>query len=115
MKTTLASFLVLFMSLQMSVAQGLSAGDMAFAFGGDTASGAVRELQRSAPAPQALSAGEMEATVGKFWPIVYQAAVLGTRATMWVASSVARPIFRRAVSGKENNRRLLKNPSFRGS
>ena len=83
-KMALASLLMFVMGLQMSMAQGLSENDMAFAFGG-AASGAVQEIQRSAPAPQMLRAEEMEATEGEFWPLVYGAAVWGTRAVMWAA------------------------------
>lgn len=83
-RTLLAGFFVLVMGVQVSLAQGLSAGDMAFAFGG-AEPGAVQEVQRSAPAPQALSNAEMEATEGEWWPVVYGAAALGTRAFMWAA------------------------------
>jgi len=87
-KTTLASLLMLVMGLQMSVAQGLSANDMAFAFGGAQPS-VTQEIQRSAPAPQILSVEEMEATEGEWWPVVYGAAALGTRAFMWAAPRVS--------------------------
>ncbi len=48
----------------MRAADGLSSGDMSFAFGG-AASTATQEVARAAPAPKALSAQEMEATEGE--------------------------------------------------
>ena len=64
-KTTLASFLMLVMGLQMSVAQGLSANDIAFAFGG-VEPGVSQEVKRSAPAPQMLSMEEMRDSYQQF-------------------------------------------------
>ena len=81
-KMTLAGLLILVMGPQISAAQGLSANDMAFAFGG-AAPGAVQEVHRSALAPQMLSMEEMQATEGEWWPLVFGAARLGTRAVMW--------------------------------
>ena len=98
MKTILACFTVLVMSMQMSVAQGLSAGDLAFAFGDGTSPVYAQELQHSIYGTQTLSAEEMETTVGEVWPFVYQGAVFTLRAVMWTTSTVARPIFRREVN-----------------
>ena len=90
-KTTLASLLMLVTGIQMSMAQGLSAGDMAFAFGGGVEPGAVQEVQRSTPAPQMLSMEEMEATEGEALPLFALGALHAGRwvTTRYVSRTIA--------------------------
>ena len=64
-RNMLASLIMLVMGMQMSMAQGLSAIDIAFAFGG-TVSNSERGLQRVAPTPKLLGTVEMEATEGEW-------------------------------------------------
>ena len=72
-RNMLVSLLMLVMSMQMSAAQGLSVGDMAFAFGAATTG--AQEPQRVAPAPKSLSAAEMKATEGEWIQIPLTVAV----------------------------------------
>ena len=68
LKTLSTSLLMLVFGAQMSLAQGLSDGDMTFAFGGSSPTG-VQEVQRSAPPPVALSDQEMVETEGEVLPL----------------------------------------------
>ena len=85
-----------------AAAQSLSASDMAFAFGGKaTASAASTTTARAAAeAPVAMASArsmtptEMQETEGAFWPVVYAAAVFGTRAAMWAGPRIAPNTFR---------------------
>ncbi len=102
--TTLATRLLAVLSIVAMIAspaaaQSLSASDMAFAFGGkgaDTARTAT--LPSDAPVAIASARGmtptEMQQTEGAFWPVVYAAAVFGTRAAMWAAPRIAPNTFR---------------------
>jgi hypothetical protein len=84
-----------------AAAQGLSASDMAFAFGGKSP---VQQTARAAEpitiasvtiaSARGMTQAEMQETEGAWWPVVYGAAVLGTRAVMWVAPRLAPSTFR---------------------
>lgn len=64
-RNVLASLLILIMGMQVCVAQGLSAGDMVFAFRRTVQNGTQEQL-RVAAALQALSAAKMDPTPARF-------------------------------------------------
>lgn len=98
----LAVLSIVAMIASPAAAQSLSASDMAFAFGGTAAApAAVSKTARTvAEAPVAMASArgmtpaEMQETEGAFWPVVYAAAVFGTRAAMWAAPRIAPSTFR---------------------
>lgn len=87
--------IVAMMTVPPAAAQSLSASDMAFAFGGAAEATLAKKV---APVELASARGmtqaEMQETEGAWWPVVYGAAVLGTRAVMWAAPRLAPNTFR---------------------
>ena len=72
----------LVMSAQISMAQGLTSDDLVFAFGNTAPiAGMSREMQHTAPTPQALNASEMAATGGEWIAIA-------VRGIAWAGSRI---------------------------
>lgn len=118
----LAVLSVVAMIASPAAAQGLSASDMAFAFGGQAAPPAAAHQTARAATPKAaepvaiasardMTQTEMQETEGAiFWAPVYGAVVLGTRATMWAAPRLAPNTFR-TVTNSRNAHTLMFNRS----